>query len=214
MIKNIKLNKKSFKKIIDSPCICTSYHGKIYKIDDNTLAKIYYRDIMDDKYKEYDSSKIKKLVVEHRKRKNKYGVDPVKKNKIIKMEAVTNSSSDLFKGILSYHGAVIGITLNNYDGYEKLEDIYLYLTDEEREYIFLQIDKIISNLIEQDVYPFDIKGDSVLVNMNNLEVKLIDLDDEITNYSLSDNEVTKKIKKENVLKREKNLRLSLNKKVI
>ena len=63
-----------------------------------------------------------------------------------------------------------------------MEDIYLYLTDEEREYIFLQIDKILSNLIEQDVYPFDIKGDSVLVNMNNLEVKLIDLDDTFTNY--------------------------------
>ena len=193
MVSNIKINMKQFNKIINSPCICTSYHGKIYRLDEDRVAKIYYKDLLSDDKKTYSIAKLNKLVnaqinEDNRNRRKRLKIQS-------KLSAISNTKScDLFKGIITYHGAIIGVMMKNYEEYEVLSNVIDELSKEEALIILKKVNYLLDDLASKSVYPFDIKMDSIMVRMSDLDVKLVDLDDELTQYDVNDTPIMTKLK--------------------
>ena len=82
-------------------------------------------------------------------------------------------SRTLIKGTAIYQGYPIGVFLENYKGYDKLGTVF-------------QSASLLADLYKNGIIPRDIKEDNILVRKNDLDVKLIDLDDIETRYEDQD----------------------------
>ena len=102
-------------------------------------------------------------------------------NRIIKLLELLNktSSKDLIKDYIKYEEFVVALILSNYKDYDTYE--YLIFNDDlskkDHKLILEQIKEKVYELIENRLYPLDLKCDNIMVNKENLNVKLIDLDD-------------------------------------
>lgn len=76
-----------------------------------------------------------------------------------------------------YRGYPIGVLVKSYLDYENLADIFPKLEEEQKIFIRNKVEVLYKDLMEYDIYPTDIKMNNILVNINNLDVKIIDLDD-------------------------------------
>ena len=183
------MNKISDKELLDlltksEDTELSGSYGKIITINDNELLKVYYRlfkqdftnctlqDLKDDliKMKTFSSNatmSYKRLLADE--------------NRIIKLLELLNktSSKDLIKDYIKYEEFVVALILSNYKDYDTYE--YLIFNDDlskkDHKLILEQIKEKVYELIENRLYPLDLKCDNIMVNKENLNVKLIDLDD-------------------------------------
>ena len=109
------------------------------------------------------------------KERQKYGLDKLSmlKKKISKLE---QTESSLIEGIILYHSYPIAVLVKSYLNYSSLADVLISLDENQKKVIRDRIEFLYRNLIQYDVYPTDIKNDNILVHVNNLDVKIIDLD--------------------------------------
>lgn len=95
-------------------------------------------------------------------------------------------SRTLIKGTAIYQGYPIGVFLENYKGYDKLGTVFLDLHENEQKLILDKSASLLADLYKNGIIPRDIKEDNILVRKNDLDVKLIDLDDIETRYENQD----------------------------
>lgn len=186
------LNKEELQSLLfKSKVIAQGNYGLIVEYDDDTLLKIYYKDI----FETYSSRNIDKLDKEIN---NRIEVE----NEMIEMRIIDKKqietiegkiqqlqqtqSRTLIKGTAIYQGYPIGVFLKNYKGYDKLRDIFGNLHENQQRVILDKSASLFADLYKSGVIPRDIKEDNILVRKNDLDVKIIDLDDSETRYEEHD----------------------------
>ena len=186
------LNKEELQSLLfKSKVIAQGNYGLIVEYDDDTLLKIYYKDI----FETYSSRNIDKLDKEIN---NRIEVE----NEMIEMRIIDKKqietiegkiqqlqqtqSRTLIKGTAIYQGYPIGVFLKNYKGYDKLRDIFANLHENQQRVILDKSASLLADLYKSGVIPRDIKEDNILVRKNDLDVKIIDLDDSETRYEEHD----------------------------
>lgn len=105
-----------------------------------------------------------------------YGLDKYSMLKE-KINKLSQTQSPLIDEIVVYRGYSIGVLVKSYLDYENLADIFPKLEEEQKIFIRNKVEELYKDLMEYDIYPTDIKMNNILVNINNLDVKIIDLDD-------------------------------------
>ena len=89
-----------------------------------------------------------------------------------------NTKSDIIKGLAVYNDYVVGVVLKYYKNYVSLNDIYSSLNNIQKYVILTKIKMLLNDLIENSVYPTDICNlNNILVSKSKDDVKLVDLDD-------------------------------------
>ena len=165
--------------------------GLISKYDEDTLIKIYYRNIMDtflsghiellDEEIKDDFEKDKNI--EKKKVTKKVSVQTLTKN----MEQLEKTKSgSLIKGIATYQGQPLGVFLEYYKDYQLLKKVFPFINDAKKEQVLSSTAKLLVDLFENGIFPKDIKENNIMVRKKDLDVKLIDLDDEETRYEEKD----------------------------
>lgn len=91
-------------------------------------------------------------------------------------------SSNLITGVLSYNGLCVGVQMNYFANYITLKKAAKTLSKEQISFYLNKAYKSISDLIEHDIVPGDIKENNILVNIDTNDVVLIDLDGAETIY--------------------------------
>lgn len=100
-----------------------------------------------------------------------------------KFERIERTSSrGLITNVLAYRGIIVGIEMTYLKGYITLTKAKNLLDKEALTKVLCIVWTMINELLNNDIVPYDIKEDNVMINMNSLEVKLIDLDDAETKY--------------------------------
>lgn len=142
--------------------------GILFKYDNSTLLKIYYEDIFNT-YTTLDSNKLDQEIIN-------IDINKLDQLKKIYTTLKKTKSNSLIKGIITYKGYPIGILLEYYKNYLKLSVTYEKLNPNDKIKVLSNIKELLNNLFENNIYPTDIKEDNILINPDNLDIKLIDLD--------------------------------------
>ena len=162
--------------------------GIVHEYDKNTLIKIYYKDV----FNTYITKNILKLDEEiyiNKMLKN-YNVDSNQLNEKDRLKLEKLYELNLINGIILYQNYHIGTLIPYYQDYKSLTSIVSFLTKEELLIILRRVQEYLDYLINNNIYPTDIREDNILIRINDLDVKIIDLDDEYTKYE--ENEYVKK----------------------
>ena len=159
--------------------------GILFKYDENTLLKIYYKDIFD---AYMDISKLdivikSNLEIEEEMKNinNKYRTHLETAISNINQLQSTKSNS-LIKGVATYKSYLIGSFIEYYREHELLYEIFPSLNNGEQRIIFDTLEDLIEDLYEHGVCPTDLKEDNIMVRKSDLDVKIIDLDGKETRY--------------------------------
>ena len=179
---NKELSKEEMEYLLfNTKVIGRGFYGMVVELDDKTVFKIYYKDIINTLVHrninnlDYDVSE--NIRIENKKiqagKKEKTNTETMidKINQLDKTKAAST-----IKGVGTYKGYLIGIFMENYKDYNKLEDIYLKLDKNNRDLVLLKVRETLSDLFKHGIIPLDIKDDNILVREIDLDVKLIDLD--------------------------------------
>ena len=142
--------------------------GILFEYNDSTLLKIYYEDIFNT-YTTLDSNKLDQEIIN-------ININKLEQLKKIYTTLKKTKTNSLIKGIITYNGYPIGILLEYYKNYLKLSIAYKKLNQNAKIKVLSNIKELLNNLFENDIYPTDIKEDNILINPDNLDIKLIDLD--------------------------------------
>ena len=118
--------------------------------------------------------------------------DRIKKGDYILMAktrlALTKYANDLILGCALYNDFAFGAILKNYKGYRPLNSKISRLSVDDYIKLVANIDKHLEDLFINYIYPNDVKESNILFN-DDLDVKIIDLDDEVTSYCNSENKI-------------------------
>lgn len=154
-------------------------NGILSIYDENTLIKIHKKEILNS-YISNDFDYYLDEEIESRisleKELQSYGLDKYSMLKE-KINKLSQTQSPLIDGIVIYRGYPIGVLVKSYLDYENLADIFPKLEEEQKIFVRNKVEELYEDLMEYDIYPTDIKMNNILVNINNLDVKIIDLDD-------------------------------------
>lgn len=189
---NIVINKEFSKEeieklILEDKIIGQGTYGLVTQYDKDTLFKLYYKDI----FLTYSSKNIENLDKEI---ENNIEIEQTMKDisKAFKtrVESITENieqlkntkSNDLIKGVATYKGYLIGVFLKYYREYVKLKDIFNQLNDKDKMLVMNKVSELIDDLYKNGVCPRDVKEDNIMVRINDLDIKLIDLDDRETRF--------------------------------
>ncbi|MBQ7240086.1 MAG: hypothetical protein IJS56_01470 [Bacilli bacterium] len=105
----------------------------------------------------------------------------------------TKYSYDLIQGLAYYYNYCFGTVLKYYKDYLTLAHSSIYnLSQEELDELYHNIEVSYEDLFNNYIYPLDIRDENIMFN-NNLEVKLIDLDDGLTFYNYNKSEKKEEI---------------------
>lgn len=183
-----ELSLEEMRKILfESRIIGQGTYGMVTKSEEGTLVKIYYKEIQNT-YFSKDISKLDKEIEDNIKiEKQLKEMLPKKQTKLERMRTYTEQlektkSGSLIKGIATYKGYLIGVFLQEYKGYELLRDIFEKLGEEERKIVLSSTAMLLGDLYKHGIIPRDIKEDNIMVRKEDLDVKIIDLDDSETRY--------------------------------
>ena len=80
------------------------------------------------------------------------------------------------KNVLSYKGVYVGIEIPYLKDYITLSEARKYLDNNSLNMCLIKVLEIIQDLFKMEIVPQDIKEDNIMVNLKNLDVKIIDLD--------------------------------------
>lgn len=180
LINNLKLSEESE---------LSGSYGKIIEINDKELLKTYYR-LFKLNTKTCTKEELEKSINEIKTLKTNgtmsYRRILADKQRIETLIKILNntSSKDLIKDYLIYKDLVVSLILTNYKDYETYENLIINnnLSKQEHKEILKQIKEKVNELVNNRLYPLDLKFDNIMVNKETLDVKLIDLDDLGTIY--------------------------------
>ena len=156
-------------------------HGIIIEYDETTLIKIYHTDIFNG-YKNLDIITLDEeinVLLETEKEMKEFKRNYLSKLQQLKKTYIAlkrTKSNSLIKSIVTCKGYPIGVLLENYKNYLKLSEIYKNLNNDEEIIVLKNVKELMFDLLDNNVFPTDIKENNILINPNNLEIKLIDLD--------------------------------------
>lgn len=174
---NIDLSSKDLIYYLDrNNSIDIGLYGIISVYNDDTLIKIYYKNL----FNTYSNLKESTLNNEIDNKINKNDLER-------KINALNNSNIDLIKGYVTYKDCIVGVLLTYYKDYVSLDTINDILNNEEKIIILYKLKSILLKLHKNGIYPRDFTEKNILVNLENLNIKVIDLDDEYTIYSNKQN---------------------------
>ena len=157
-------------------------YGKIIEYSNDTLLKLYT-----EKYYEIRNSSIDELM-----RNNEKELVQIKKKKDILDKTVM---SDLLKGIVLTENCFVGVMLTYYKDYKTLAELQNELTKDDKAFILYKLKNIMNNLMENGCYATDLRDENIMIRKSDLDVKIIDLDDVLTQYEFNlDNSLKKKLK--------------------
>ncbi len=156
-------------------------NGIVSIYNENTLVKIHYKDFENSYYSNnlssFDDEIDRAKSID--KEMGKLGLDKFSSLKRL-ITKLSNSYSPLIKGVIMYGDYPIGVLMEYYIGYEQLNKIINQLDSNSITIIKAKIKFLVYDLINNEIYPRDIKFDNILVNEDTLDVKIIDLDDQET----------------------------------
>lgn len=185
-MKEIYLEKEKLKDfIIKLEYLKHGGNGIIYKLTDDELVKLFYHNY----FKDYDISIINKTIEdivikvdnEHtRKILFPNYITQTTKLKQLITRLDNTSSNDLYKGIIKIDDTIIGTILNYYKDYSSYQDIHSKLSPRHNIYLLNKLRHLVEELLNNGIYPTDLKLDNIMINKDTLDVKLIDLDDNTT----------------------------------
>lgn len=180
-MKKIEINKENLMKLLKNKDITIGQgtYGLVKKIDDNTLLKIYYKKIYNT-YKSLNEQTLDKEISNNKEIAD-FIRNPVheelRRKKLLKLYELS-----LINGIVLYEDYEIGVLLTYYKDYEELTDSFQKLSLNEKKETLSKIKIELENLMKNNIYPHDLKESNIMINLNNLDIKLIDLDGDETRY--------------------------------
>lgn len=175
----MQLTKSQLLNIINNnQCIGRGTYGKIYVLDDNTLFKFYYKDLITF----YSEQTIEALEKELEILKEVYSLREIDKMQELntKLNRINSSKANLSLQSVTLEGILIGVTMNYFKEYDSLYNVYPTLTNDQKIQVLNKVREIILSLIENNIYPRDIHEKNILIRKKDLDIKLIDLDDSLT----------------------------------
>lgn len=89
-------------------------------------------------------------------------------------------SGSYIDAVATYQDYPIGVIMKWYQEHQELRKIYPTLSPASKKIVELKIWRRVLDLEQVGIYPYDLKGDNVLVHPRNLDTVLIDLDDGAT----------------------------------
>lgn len=165
-------------------------YGIVKEINPTTLAKIYYKEIIDT-YLYKDPSKLDKEIERNKsvreilyKEPNSDESDNLEKLEESKLNYLFEIG--LLKGILIYNGYKIGVLLNYYKDYAKLTEISKNLSIDKLNFVMERVRERLDDMMQSGIYPRDLKEDNILIRPENLDIVFIDLDDSETRFEQMD----------------------------
>lgn len=172
--------------LFEGEIIGSGTYGIVKEVDSTTLAKIYYKDMIDT-YLSKDPSKLDEEI-EMRKRAremlqtdNSAELESLEQSKLKYLSEI-----GLVKGILMYKGYMVGVLLNYYRDYSKLSDVAKGLSGDVLCSLMARIKERLVEMIQHGILPSDIKEDNILVRLDDLDIVFIDLDDVETRFEEMD----------------------------
>lgn len=179
-------NKRDLKNLIisnDSSKLKGAY-GSLYHYEDDYLIKAYI-----DYFKRESYKTIIKYLDDLRKGSlvtSSIYDDPYSYEeniyKIMNRLSYTKYSYDLIQGVAFYYEYCFGAILRYYKDYVTLDnELVKSLSKKDLIELFHNIEVNLNNMMDNYIYPVDIKEDNIMFDKN-LNVKLIDLDDPCTYY--------------------------------
>lgn len=159
-------------------------YGIVMPYDEDALIKIYYKKIFDGYYN-LDEGKVIEEIDVCKKVDMQMNIlfsdnkDAIKRKKA-KMQMLYDIG--LVKANVFCNDYELGILLKYYKEYEKIDSIFYCLPLNDKVAVLSKIEQYLSALMENNIYPRDIKESNILIRKRDLDVKLIDLDDEETRY--------------------------------
>lgn len=179
-MKNIELNKNDIQYIINGKQIGDGSYGVVYEYDEDSVVKLYFGI-------PYHMDSLDNIVLSKKNMERSLK----QKNAVVlekKIEMLNNTSSkELITGVLIYKNYPIGIKMKYYKNYITLDElIRRYSIDNAAiKKIIRSIGDSIKSLKNQGIYTTDLNARNILINPETLEIKLIDLDDDLTIYANS-----------------------------
>lgn len=150
-------------------------YGNIVEYSDDTLLKLYH-----DRHYELRHESVEELQEVH---------DEELKILEQKLEVLKNTKvSDLYKGVVESKDCVVGVIMTYYKDYQSLYEVINTLNRKEKIKILKKVRNVFNNLIENGCYPLDLSLGNIMIRKRDLDVKIIDLDDLLTQYKFELNE--------------------------
>lgn len=187
-MRNVEITKEQLLTLIFvGNLIGMGTYGIIKQVNSTTLAKIYYKEIINT-YLSKDSSKldeeiemnkeIQKMINE---RENFLELKELEQKKLQYLYEI-----NLVKGILFYKNYKIGVLLNYYKDYSRLTDMVNKLNFDDLYFVVECIKFKLEEMMQNGLFLLDLREDNILVRQRDLDIKFIDLDDSETRFEKED----------------------------
>jgi len=208
----LDFNKRELKNFLKNHNpIGEGHYGLCYKFNDYYLLKAYVEEDYRDDYKDILRN------IKESKLQDEYSIKSFDQNFSSREDSIrermhrlayTKYSYDLIQGPAFYEDYCFGCILSYYKNQKDLDDDFLPLFRQDAiDLLFHNIDVRLEDLLDNYIYPVDIKSDNILFDQY-LDVKLIDLDDSCTIFADRRNELLEKDCRSRVL----SIKDSINKK--
>lgn len=158
-------------------------YGILKEINPTTLAKIYYKEVIDT-YLSKDPNKLDQEIETNKRVREMHDTDELERIEQSKMKYLFEIG--LLKGVLTYNGYKIGVLLNYYKDYTELAEISNNLSIDSLHFVMEKIKEKLKDMMQNGIFPRDLKEDNILVRQNDLDVVFIDLDDSETRFEQMD----------------------------
>ena len=182
-MKIIEINKNQLLELLLNTNPYSQGQFGIITLIDNKLYKLNYKDFIDT-FIHRDENKLDNEVntLLEIKKTLKSGYKSPNMRMKMYSRLLKTKSNDLITGVLSYKGLFVGIEMTYYKDFVTLSVADKIVSKEEVNKYMNIIDNLISDLIQHNIIPCDIKEENILINTKTSEVKLIDLDGNETIY--------------------------------
>ena len=176
-MKEIELSRHELFKLLDNEKAFAQGQYGILTQRGNSLYKIHYKNLIET----YLSKDIDKLDLEidsylslpkdlfDRLYNSQLRIKEFNRLELTKLKGT-------IKNVLSYKGVYVGIEIPYLKDYITLSEARKYLDNNSLNVCLIKVLEIIQDLFKMEIVPQDIKEDNIMVNLKNLDVKIIDLD--------------------------------------
>ena len=176
-MKEIELSKQELFELLDNEQAFAQGQYGILTQRGNSLYKIHYKNLIET----YLSKDIDKLDLEidsylslpkdlfDRLYNSQLRIKEFNRLELTKLKGT-------IKNVLSYKGVYVGIEIPYLKDYITLSEARKYLDNNSLNMCLIKVLEIIQDLFKMEIVPQDIKEDNIMVNLKNLDVKIIDLD--------------------------------------
>ena len=172
--------------LFEGDVIGSGTYGIIKEVDSTTLAKIYYKDMIDT-YLSKDPNKLDEEIETRKRTREMLQTDNSAELESLEQSKLKYLSEiGLVKGILMYNGYMVGVLLNYYRDYSKLSDVAKSLSGDVLRSLMARIKEKLIEMMQHGILPRDIKENNILVRPDDLDIVFIDLDDIETRFEEMD----------------------------